>query len=163
MDTSSAHNTAIHGRIVSINTSKKKGIGKTPVAEGKLVENWGLEGDIHAQEGPRQISLLALESIQKQKACPQINVQAANNLKPGDFAENITTAGIEASALFLGQKIKIGSQALIEITKIGKECHRYCSIYYKVGDCIMPREGVFAKVLKSGIIHTGDCLELVND
>lgn len=163
MDTSNAHNTASKGRIVSINTSTKKGIGKTPVSAGKLVENWGLAGDVHAQEGTRQISLLALESIQKQKACPKINVPAANNLKPGDFAENITTAGIEASALAVGQKIKIGSQALIEITKIGKECHRYCSIYYKIGDCIMPREGIFAKVLSGGEIKVGDYLEVVRD
>ncbi len=98
MDTLSVNPTAIQGRIVSINTSTKKGIGKTPVSEGTLVENWGLAGDVHAQEGPRQISLLALESIQKQKACPKINVQAASNLKPGDFAENITTTDIEAGA-----------------------------------------------------------------
>lgn len=163
MDTSSANNTAIKGRIVSINTSTKKGVRKTPVAEGKLIEDCGLAGDVHAQDGPRQISLLAVESIQKQKACPKIKVKAAEALKPGDFAENITTAGLEMSALKVGQKIKAGDQAVIEITKIGKECHRYCSIYYKVGDCIMPREGVFARVLKGGIIKTGDLIELLND
>lgn len=150
-------------KVVSINSSTKKGIKKTPIQDGKLIENWGLEGDVHAQEGNRQISLLALESIQKQKACPKINTDAVAELQlqPGDFAENITTSGIELKLLSIGQKIKVGEEALIEVSKIGKECHRYCAIYYTVGDCIMPREGVFAKVIKGGIIKAGDSMELM--
>ncbi|MFH1798950.1 MAG: MOSC domain-containing protein [Candidatus Omnitrophota bacterium] len=144
-----------NGKIFSINVSKHKGMSKVPVESGCLVEDLGLDGDGHAQKGIRQVSLLAIESISKQNNCPKVK----NNgelLKPGDFAENITTQGIELTNLKIGDRFKIGKNSVIEISKIGKECHKLCAVYYKTGDCIMPREGIFAKVVKGGIINKGD-------
>lgn len=147
------------GKIVSINCSKIKGVAKSPVLEAVLIEGFGLEGDAHAGDAIKQVSLLALESIKKQDACPKVKPGAG--LKPGDFAENITTEGIKLVELKAGDKLKVGDGIVLEISKIGKDCHKYCAIYYKLGDCIMPREGIFAKVLKGGIIKTGDqiCIE----
>lgn len=150
-----------NSKVVSINISKSKGVSKKPVKEATLKVNLGLEGDAHAGDGIRQVSLLAMESIKKQKECPKAK-KADFSLKPGDFAENITTSGIESSEYTLGDKFRIGPQVIIEISKIGKECHRYCSIYYKIGDCIMPKEGIFAKVIKGGIIRTSDEIEKYN-
>lgn len=144
----------MQGRIYSINISKSKGTAKVPVKKAKLVENLGMENDAHAQEGVRQVSLLALESIKKQNQCPKI--KKTKPLKPGDFAENITTEGLKLSGLNIGDRLVVGKNIVLEISKIGKECHRYCQVYYKTGDCIMPREGIFAKVIKGGEIKTGD-------
>lgn len=146
------------GKIFSINCSKIKGVSKTPVVSALLIEGHGLDKDAHAGGGIRQVSLLSIESIQKQKECAKIKKSAAS-LKAGDFAENITTEGIDLSALKIGNKLIIGGTIILEISKIGKECHRYCSIYYKIGDCIMPREGIFAQVLKGGEIKIGDDIE----
>ncbi len=147
------------GAVFSINTSKTKGIAKTPVEKVCLREDFGLEGDAHAGNGIKQVSLLSIESIRKQSGCPKVKNKGIS-LKAGDFAENITTQGIDLSALKIGDNLMIGNGAVLEITKIGKECHRYCSIYYKTGDCIMPREGIFARVLTKGEIAVGDRIEV---
>lgn len=149
-------------KVCSVNISKVKGMSKTPVLSAKIIEDFGLEGDVHAGDRIKQVSLLAFESIKKQKECAKIK-KISEDLKPGDFAENITTEGIELCGLKIGQKLRIGCDIILEITKIGKDCHRYCAIYYKTGDCIMPREGVFAKVLKGGEITMGDGMEVLNN
>lgn len=150
---------SIKGKIFSINCSRIKGVAKNPVFEAVLVEGFGLEGDAHAGDVIKQVSLLALESIKKQDLCPK--VKTGTSLKPGDFAENITTQGLDLVGLKVGARLRMGAEVILEISKIGKDCHKYCAIYYKLGDCIMPREGIFARVLKGGIIRSGDeiCLE----
>lgn len=150
------------GRILSLNYSKTKGVSKIPVNKGFLIENFGLEHDAHVGNGIRQISLLAIESIKKQNECEKVKNKGVQ-LKAGDFAENITTEGINLAGLKIGDKLNVGQEIILEISKIGKECHRYCSIYYKIGDCIMPREGIFAKVLKGGEINTGDPIRVVKN
>lgn len=146
------------GRVFSINCSRTKGMSKAPVDRALLIEGFGLEKDAHAGGGLRQVSLLSIESIRKQKECAKVK-KTGLLLKAGDFAENITTEGIDLAGLKIGDKLKIGRQVILEISKIGKECHKYCSIYYKIGDCIMPREGIFAQVLKGGEIAVGDDME----
>jgi len=114
-------------------------------------------GDAHAGPWHRQVSLLALESIEKMRA-------AGLDVHPGDFAENLTTQGIELFSLPVGTKLKIGSQALGEVTQIGKECHTRCAIYYQAGDCVMPKEGIFIRVLEEGPVRVGDKIEVaLND
>lgn len=140
----------IRGKICAISISSKKGIPKTNVLSARLIENHGIEGDAHAGNWHRQVSLLALESIDKMREL------GLHNLKPGIFAENLTTQFLALPQIKTGTRIKIGTEAEIEITQIGKECHTRCAIYYKAGDCIMPREGIFARVIKSGEIFTGD-------
>lgn len=136
-------------RIVSIAISKKKGTRKTCVEQATLLEGQGLEGDAHAGPWHRQVSFLAAESIEKARA---------NGVKVsfGDFAENIATEGIDWLKLPVGTRLKLGDSALVEITQIGKECHNKCAIYYQAGDCIMPREGIFARVLRGGTIRCKD-------
>ena len=144
------------GRIAALSISKKKGIPKSNVQYAKLIENWGIDGDIHAGNWHRQVSFLAFESITKmqEKGLP--------NLRPGAFAENITTEFIELPSLEIGTKIKVGKEAILEISQIGKECHSKCAIYFKVGDCVMPREGIFGRVIRGGDIFVGDQIEIVN-
>ena len=141
-------------KIVSIAVSKKKGTPKTPVEKAYLFKESGLEGDAHAGAWPRQVSLLASESIDQAKA-------QGLQVDFGDFAENIATIGIDWKNLPIGTRARLGAKALIEITQIGKECHNRCAIYYKAGDCIMPREGVFARVLEEGPIRCGDPVEIL--
>jgi MOSC domain-containing protein YiiM len=141
-------------KIVSIAVSKKKGTPKTPVEEAYLVKEHGLEGDAHSGPWHRQVSLLASESID------QANAQGLN-VSFGDFAENIATVGIDWKTLPIGTRVRMGAQVVLEITQIGKECHNRCAIYYKAGDCIMPREGVFARVLEEGPIRCGDPIEIL--
>ena len=143
------------GRIAALSISKKKGIPKSNVKSAKLIENWGIEGDIHAGNWHRQVSFLAFESIAKMQE------KGLQNLRPGAFAENITTEFLELPKLEIGTRIKIGNEAILEITQIGKECHNKCAIYYKVGDCVMPREGIFARVIHGGGIIVSD--EIVID
>jgi len=138
------------GKIVAISISKKKGIPKSNILSAKLIENHGIEGDIHAGNWHRQVSFLALESIDKMRE------KGLPNLRPGAFAENITTEFIDLPHLEVGTRIKIGADAELEITQIGKECHSKCAIFFKVGDCVMPREGIFAKVIIGGEIFVGD-------
>lgn len=146
------------GKIYSINISRKKGISKTPVAEAELIEGLGLRDDAHQSPGTRQVSLLSIESIWRQAVCA--NLKNKIKLGPGDFAENITTEGIDLAALKMGDMLRLGPEVILEISKIGKECHRFCSIYHKTGDCIMPREGIFARVLKGGKIKAGEKVEV---
>lgn len=138
------------GRIVSLNTSEKKGIRKKPVKEVVLRTEYGIEGDGHASsEWHRQVSLLALESIKKMQ-------EKGLNVKPGDFAENITTEGIDLPALPVGTRLMLGNGISAEVTQIGKECHTRCAIYYQAGDCVMPKEGIFVRVLSGGMLKEGD-------
>lgn len=143
----------VKGRVVSINTSNKKGVRKKPVNKAEIVADFGLKGDAHAsKEWHKQVSLLALESIRKMQG-------QGFDVKPGDFAENITTEGIDLIGLPVGTQIKIGNVE-VEVSQIGKECHTKCSIYYQAGHCVMPKEGIFAKVLKGGLIKKGDSIEV---
>ena len=137
-------------KVVAINISEKKKTPKKTIPEGKLIEDFGFEGDAHAGNWHRQVSLLAKESIEKAQG------MRTDGLCHGMFAENITTEGIELHTLPVGTKLKIGDEALIEITQIGKECHDGCAIRELVGQCIMPKEGIFGKVLKGGIVKAGD-------
>ncbi len=161
MRTSERHETK-KGRIFSINYSRTKGTPKIPVREVLLIEGVGLENDAHAGSGLRQVSMLSIESIRKQKECAKIKKENLS-LGAGDFAENITTEGLNLTDLKLGRRLKVGERAILEISKIGKECHRYCAIYYRTGDCIMPKEGIFAKVLKGGQISIGDDIKVIKD
>lgn len=140
--------------IVSIAVSKKKGTPKTTVAEALLSKDHGLEGDAHAGPWHRQVSLLAAESIEAAR-------RQGLEVTFGDFAENIATTGVDWKTLPVGTRVRLGRQAVVEITQIGKECHNRCAIYYKAGDCIMPREGVFARVLEEGLIRCGDPIEFI--
>ncbi len=141
--------------IVSVNTSPKKGTFKYPVQEARLLCGFGIEGDAHGGNWHRQISLLAQESIDKMTA---LGIEA---LRPGMFAENVTTGGIELYTLPVGACLRLG-EALVEVTQIGKECHQHCEIYRKVGKCVMPLEGIFVKVLKEGTIRPGDPVEVLS-
>lgn len=138
------------GKIVSINTSPKKGMRKKPVPEVEVREGFGIEGDAHASEKwHRQVSLLALESIKKMQ-------DMGLDVGPGDFAENITTEGIDLLSLPIGRQITLGGDIVAEVSQIGKVCHSRCAIYEQAGDCVMPKEGIFVKVLKGGSLKTGD-------
>lgn len=130
--------------IVSLNISKHKGTRKTPVEKINILKDFGVEGDAHADNWHRQVSLLAIEDIGLMR-------EKGLDLRAGDFAENITTRGVDLSSLPVGTKIFIDSTEM-EITQIGKECHTKCAIYYQAGDCIMPEKGIFAKVVKGGVI-----------
>jgi len=140
--------------IISIATSRKKGTRKAPVAEALLIAGHGIEGDAHAGPWHRQVSFLSSESIQKAQ-------RRGLRVSFGDFAKNIATKGIRWQDLPKGTRLRLGDCALVEITQLGKECHNRCAIYHLAGDCIMPREGVFAKVIQSGTIRSGDRIEVV--
>ncbi|MDP2938937.1 MAG: MOSC domain-containing protein [Candidatus Omnitrophota bacterium] len=137
------------GIIFAVSISENKGTKKINVASARLKKDFGILGDAHAGDKHRQVSLLAMESIEKMR-------QKGLKVKPGDFAENITTQGIDLLKLNIGSKIKLGKVAILELTQIGKECHTRCNIYYQAGDCVMPREGVFTRVLKAGVIKPND-------
>lgn len=134
--------------VESVNISEKKGVPKHEVPEISLVKNHGIAGDAHAGEGHRQVSFLAGEAVDRMKALGLV-------LSPGAFGENIVTRGIDWTLSEIGKRIVIG-RAELEITKIGKECHSRCAIYEAAGDCIMPRHGIFARVLKGGKIRAED-------
>ncbi len=144
------------GKIVAICISKKKGVQKKDIKRCKLIENHGLEGDAHAGSWHRQISLLSKEArlVMENKGA---------KLNDGDFGENLLTEGIDFANIKVGNKLRLGKDALVRITQIGKECHDKCNIYYQVGDCIMPREGIFAEVLQGGEIKIDDEIEFLND
>lgn len=137
------------GRIVAVSVSEEKGMKKRNVESAKLEKDFGIVGDAHAGAWHRQVSILAEESIKKMRS-------KVSDVKPGDFAENITTQGLDLLRLKVGDRLRMGADAILEISQIGKECHTRCRIYYEAGDCVMPKEGVFAKVLKGGIIKAGD-------
>jgi len=144
----------IKGRIEAISISKRRGTKKSNVAKAELKTDFGIVGDAHADNWHRQISLLAIESIDKMTA-------KGADVSAGDFAENITTSGIDLISLSLGSKLKLGKAAEVEITQFGKKCHNKCEIFKLVGDCIMPREGIFAKITKPGVIKPNDIIEVI--
>lgn len=142
------------GKVVSVNISEKKGTIKHPVEQIELRKGFGIEGDAHARDWHRQVSLLDLSSFDK------MHNNASVELKPGIFAENITTEGVDLWHLPVGTRLEIGD-TLLEITQIGKECHRHCQVFRQVGDCVMPREGIFAKVIMEGMIKAGQSIKII--
>jgi MOSC domain-containing protein YiiM len=142
------------GKVLAVNISEDKGTKKTNVQSCALMKDFGLKGDAHAGPWHRQVSLLANESIEKMRA-------KGLNVGYGDFAENVTTEGVDLVHLPIGTKIRIGNSVILRVTQIGKECHERCAIYYQAGDCVMPKEGIFAEVLTEGEIKVGD--EIITD
>lgn len=139
------------GRVVAVCRSDRKGIPKEDIRTGRLLEELGLEGDAHAGFAHRQVSLIAMEDIrQAQEKLPE--------LRPGSFAENLTVEGIDLGESRVGRRIRVG-KTLLEITQIGKECHTKCAIYRTSGDCIMPKKGIFCRVIQGGIVSAGDPVE----
>ena len=137
------------GKVLAVNISDEKGTKKTNVQKCSLLKDFGLKGDAHAGPWHRQVSLLANESIEKMRGM-------GLNVGYGDFAENITTEGVDLVHLAIGTEIRIGNSILLRVTQIGKECHERCAIYYQAGDCVMPREGIIAEVLNEGEVKVGD-------
>lgn len=142
-------------KVIAVNISEEKGVIKNPIEKGFFRINHGLDGDAHAGNWHRQVSLLGIESIKKMKAV------GIDILGTGQFAENITTEGLTLYELPVGTKLKIG-EVLLEVTQIGKECHKGCKIKELVGECVMPKEGIFVKVLEEGYIKAGDNIEVIN-
>ena len=143
------------GKIISINISPKKGMRKKAVDTAVLKDNFGIENDAHASDKwHRQVSLLAVESIKKM-------TDKGLDVGPGDFAENLTTEGIDLPVLPVGTKMVIGDDIELEVSQIGKLCHSRCAIYEQAGDCVMPREGIFVKVLNGGTIKKGDIINIL--
>lgn len=142
------------GKVIAVNISEKKGTRKTNITEGILLEGHGLENDAHAANWHRQVSLLDMSSINKM-------IAKGLNVGPGDFAENLTTEGIELLKLPVGTKLSIGEDALLEVSQIGKVCRSRCAIFYQAGDCVMPREGIFTRVITGGLVKVGDWLKVV--
>jgi cyclic pyranopterin phosphate synthase len=145
----------IKGKIKAVSVSKERGTRKYNVPTVELKVDFGMTGDAHGGDWHRQISLLAVESIDKMTA-------KGAEVTAGDFAENITTEGIDLQGLSVGSKLRLGSDAEIEVTQFGKKCHQACEILKLTGDCIMPREGIFAKVTKPGQIKPGDTIEVLS-
>lgn len=140
--------------VVAVCKSRKKGTKKEAVAEGLFKENYGLIDDAHADcLTNRQVSLLAIESIEKMQS-PSLH------LSPGDFAENITTEGVDLLHLPIGTRIFVGDEVILKLTQIGKECHAACAIRRQIGDCIMPKEGIFAQVVQGGLVKPGDKVKI---
>ncbi len=141
-------------KIVSIAKSRKKGTRKTIVDEVLVKKDHGIEGDAHSGPWHRQVSFLSSESIEEAR-------KRGLDVTFGDFAENFATEGIDWKDIPVGTKLRIGGSTVVEVTQIGKECHNKCAIYYQAGDCIMPREGIFARVLEEGSVKTGDSVEII--
>ncbi|MDI6710200.1 MAG: MOSC domain-containing protein [Bacillota bacterium] len=144
------------GRVVAVCTSAAKGVKKENVGEAELRAGHGLVGDAHAGEWHRQVSMLALESIERMRS-------KGLDVGPGDFAENLTTEGIVLYTLPVGTRLRIGPEVVAEVTQIGKQCHVGCAVFKQVGDCIMPREGIFVKVVVPGRVRIGDTVEVIDD
>lgn len=153
------------GKVVSVNVSEIKHVPKRPVREAVLRPELGVVGDAHSGPGDRQVSLLAIEAIESMRSvlsraaaegrgsrCPK----GGDMLAPGGFAENLTIAGLNLASMPIGTRLRIGKDVELEVTKIGKECHRRCAIYEAVGSCIMPKQGIFAKVITGGSVRPDD-------
>ncbi len=141
--------------VVAVSVSEKKGMRKTNVLKARVIEDFGIEGDAHGSSSwHRQVSLLAIESIGKMRA-------AGLDVGPGDFAENVTTEGVDLVSLPIGTRMKIGPEVVGEVSQIGKKCHSRCAIYEQAGDCVMPKEGIFIKVITGGFIKPGDEIEVL--
>jgi len=144
-------------RIIAVCTSKKKGTRKESVEKGYFRQDYGLEDDAHADcSSHRQVSLMAIESISKMR-------NLGFDVGPGDFAENLTTEGIDLVLLPVGTEVSVGEEVVLEVTQIGKECHTKCAIYRQLGQCIMPEEGVFTKVVRGGLVGAGDEIRAVKN
>ncbi|MEG1641679.1 MAG: MOSC domain-containing protein [Synergistaceae bacterium] len=141
------------GKIIAVCSAPQKGMIKKNIQEGTLIEGIGLEGDAHAGFMHRQISLIAYEDTETMK-------KKLPTLGPGDFAENLTTEGIDLSTLKIGDRLKVG-ETLLEVSQIGKECHHDCEVYKKVGMCIMPQKGIFTKVITGGKVKVNDTIEKI--
>lgn len=144
------------GTVIAVCHSDHKGEKKQDRGEGLLIADHGLQGDAHAGGGHRQLSLLAQESIDKM-------VAMGLKVGAGDFAENLTTRGIDLMTLPVGTLLRIGEQIELEITQIGKQCHSRCAIYHQAGDCVMPKEGVFAEIRSGGAVRSGDRITVTTD
>jgi MOSC domain-containing protein YiiM len=142
-------------KVIAVSVSATTGVKKDNVSQARVIVNFGLEGDAHAGDWHRQVSLLAMESIEKMR-------QRGLDLKPGDFGENLTTIGIDIPHLPVGTRLTVGPEVVLEVTQIGKACHHGCAIKQAVGDCIMPREGIFARVLQGGTVHPNDSIEVLD-
>jgi MOSC domain-containing protein YiiM len=142
------------GTVLSVNISAEKGTKKKNVGACRLVKDWGIADDGHAGHWHRQLSLLSKKSIEKIRA-------KGLPVDYGDFAENLSIEGIDLYLLPVGTTLTIGAEAIIRLTQIGKECHTRCNIFYQVGDCVMPREGVFAEVLQEGEVTVGDTIKVM--
>lgn len=143
------------GSVVAVCISENKGERKKPVPEVNVIAGRGIDGDAHAADWHRQVSMLGMESIQKMQ-------ELGLSVNSGDFAENITTSGIDLPSLAIGTKLKVG-ETLLEVTQIGKECHTRCAIYHQAGDCVMPKEGIFTRVLQGGGIRPGDVVTIMEE
>jgi MOSC domain-containing protein YiiM len=143
--------TSNKARVTTVSVSSTKGVKKKNISQVRLNVNHGIEHDAHAGNWHRQVSMLAMESIDKIRA-------KGLDLRPGDFAENITTEGITLHTLPVGIRLRFGDTVNVEVTQIGKECHNRCAIFHAVGDCVMPREGIFARVLQGGVVRPGDAV-----
>ena len=144
------------GQIVAVSVSEKRGTKKKNVETATLRPDHGIVGDAHAGPGIRQVSLLGVESVRKMQG-------KGIDVNPGDFAENITTEGLEVFSLPIGTRVRLGDSALGEVTQIGKTCHDRCEIFQIVGDCVMPREGIFVRILEGGEIKPGDPVEVLSE
>jgi len=144
------------GTIVAVCVSERKGEGKRDVGEGMLLEGFGLEGDAHGGDWHRQVSLLSKASIEEMR-------RKGFDVGPGDFAENLTVEGLDVWGLPVGTRLRVGLNALLEVTQIGKECHTGCAVFKATGSCIMPKQGVFARVIKGGPVRKGDIVRVVDD
>ncbi len=143
------------GVVTAVCISNTKGVPKQDVGQVKLIEDHGLDGDAHAGPWHRQVSLLAEESIARMRA-------KGLDVGPGAFAENITTRGLDLPSLPVGTRLEVGPESLLEVTQIGKECHAKCAIFQQVGECAMPHEGVFAKVIRGGVVSAGDSVRAIH-
>ena len=145
----------IQPRIVAVSISDRKGEKKHNIPEAQLIPDHGLDQDAHAGNWHRQVSLLDMQSIARIR-------EKGLDVEPGNFAENITTEGIRLWELPIGTHLQLGGQVVVEVTQIGKECHNRCAIFHQVGDCVMPREGIFAKVLQEGTVRPGDTIAVLD-
>ena len=143
------------GEIAAVCISSEKHVQKEEAGEALLIPDKGIEGDAHAGFDHRQVSLLADESVDKMRA------RGLENLRPGAFGENLLTRGIDLFALKIGDCLRVGEEVVLEVTQIGKECVDRCAIYYQVGDCVMPREGIFTRVVRGGLVRPGDNIEVI--
>lgn len=142
------------GRIIAVSISHRKGERKQNVASVRMILDHGIDTDAHAGNWHRQVSLLGIESIRKIRA-------KGIEVEPGDFAENITTEGICLYTLPIGTRLRLGEDVLVEVTQIGKTCHHGCAIFQQVGDCVMPKEGIFVRVIAAGVVKPGDRIEIL--
>lgn len=154
-------------KITAISISRERGVKKENVSQALFEPGHGIQGDAHAGDWHRQVSALAQESIEKMRATlaqrrAQGRVEARDiDLAPGDFAENLTTSGLDLASLPIGQRLRLGASVVLELTQIGKECHSGCAIAKAVGRCAMPEEGVFFRVISGGLARPGDRVELI--